>query len=114
RPHAFRIEEGAREPFIPVPPPLPARVPPRRRARDILCFRCPTCVNVPYETFVVGGAAGGGTGFPRMTMPTIIPPANPMMLPTSWVRTSLFIAQFTASVQLNAEAAPAGTGGEYQ
>src|SRR5205814_2676676 len=68
----------------------------------------------PYQTFVVGGAAGGGTGFPRMTMPTIIPTANPMTLPMSWVRTSLFIAQFTASVHLNADAAPAGTGSEYQ
>ncbi len=45
-----------------------------------------------------------------MTTPITAPPSEPMIC----VNTSLFIAQATASVQLNADAAPEGTGGAYQ
>ena len=43
-----------------------------------------------------------------------MPITAPTSEPAICVSTSLFIAQVTASVQLNATAAPDGTGGAYQ
>src|SRR2546426_9097137 len=49
-----------------------------------------------------------------MRIPRTIPTTTPMKVPMTCVTTNLFIAHCTASVQLNADAAPAGTGGVYQ